>query len=388
MSDPTVDSPPTAPTPSRPAPTPRQRLRERFRREERHEIRYHLSIAIAVCFSWFFWLMPARAREWICVHGGDYFYRRAKTYRTDVLANLRQVLPEASEESLNLAARNIFRTSARNFMDLVRVPRISRQAFIDNVELVRGDWSMLDEGLARGKGLILLSAHLGAFDYIGQTVHARGYKLTTVTVRTTSRFIFDGVIYLRRSNDNEMVEATPSGVRKTIQALRRGEVAVLITDRDFFQNGTPVEFFGRETTLPPGAVRMARDTGAAVVALFARRTENGYGMTLEGPFTIEKTADREADVRRGVEFVAGLLERAIRETPDQWVMFQRAWPEEPAAPLRVFPAGSPLESELLERVAAALPGPRRPKTSPDDRPPSTPADTPTDRTDPPRQSPA
>ena len=49
--------------------------------------------------------------------------------------------------------------------------------------------------------------------------------MTTVTGRTTTRFMFDAVTYLRRAHGMAMVEASPSGVRKVIQALRRGEMA-------------------------------------------------------------------------------------------------------------------------------------------------------------------
>ncbi len=155
-----------------------------------------------------------------------------------------------------------------------------------------------------------------------------------------------------------VVEASPSGVRAVIRALRRGECVVLAGDYDFFQNGMPVTFFGRPTTLPPGPVRIARDTGALVIPAFGPRTETGYAMTMDEPFTVEKTSDLEADLRRGMERVVAVLERAIAATPDQWVMFQRVWQSAPVDPVRVFPVGSPLESELLRRVDAVLPPPR------------------------------
>ena len=109
---------------------------------------------------------------------------------------------------------------------------------------------------------------MGAFDLIGHAIAAQGVPLTVITGRTTSRFIFDAVTHLRHSHLVTMVEPTPGGVRRVIRALRRGEIAGFLADYDFFQNGLPVTFFGRETTLPPGTIRIARDTGALVVPMF------------------------------------------------------------------------------------------------------------------------
>jgi len=249
--------------------------------------------------------------------------------------------------------------SARNFADLSRLPHTGREELLRSVSLVDGDWSVLDGALAQGRGVVLMTAHLGAFEFVGHTISARGYKLTSVTGRTTARFLFDAVTYLRRRHGTALVEATPAGVRRMIQALRRGECVAVLSDYDFFQNGLPVVFFGRETALPPGPIRIARDTGALVVGAFARRMDDGYALSLVEPFAVEKTADLDADLERGMARAVAMLERAIAATPDQWVMFQRAWPEEPVDPVRVFPVGSPLESELLRRVDEVLPRPRR-----------------------------
>ena len=152
-----------------------------------------------------------------------------------------------------------------------------------------------------------------------------------------------------------MVEPTPGGVRKVIRALRQNECAVLVADRDFFQNGRPVTFFGKETSLPPGAIRIARETGAPVIPILPRRRGNQHEIDILDPFTVAKTDDFEADMSEGFRLLMPALEYGISSRPGQWVMFQRVWPEVPAPPVRVFPVGSPLESELLEKVAKALP---------------------------------
>jgi lauroyl/myristoyl acyltransferase len=337
----------------------RSRPSERFRREERREFRYQLSVACAVASSWFVWLLPRPLRYWLSDRFGDLFFRLSRTYRENVADNLATAMgADPSSPEVKAAVRRVFRLSARNFADLLLIPRLRRETILASSRLVEGDWSYLDEPLARGQGVVLITAHVGAFDYLRQALWMRGYKVTPVTGRTAARFIFDAVTYLRASHGASIVEATPSGIRQVIHALRRGECAAFVSDYDFFQNGRPVTFFGRPTTLPPGAIRIARDTGAAVVGAFARRTPSGYALSLLEPFVVGKTADLDGDVERGLERVVALLERAIGQTPDQWVVFQRVWPSAPADPVRVFPVGSPLESDLLERVGAVLPRPR------------------------------
>ncbi len=334
----------------------RKVLVPRFRREDRHELRYQLSVFIAEAFSWMFWLLPRGLRYAIADRVGDAFRRLTHTYRDNVEANVAQVLDvPASSPVVAAASRSIFRTSARNFTDLITMPRQSRRSLLDSLHLVEGDWQTIEDAIAAGKGVIFVLGHLGSFDLVGQVFWARGYKLTIVTGRTTSRFIFDGVTHLRAAKGSKMVEPTPSGVRQVIKALRKGECSVFVSDRDFFQNGRAVEFFGRPTTLPPGAIRIARDTGATVIPIAARRAGHHHELAILEPFTVPKTSDLERDMAAGFAKLVPALEHGIRRGADQWVMFQRVWPETPPPAVRVFPVGSPLESELLEKVAQVLP---------------------------------
>lgn len=336
------------------------RKRSLFQLEQPQEFRHRLAIMFAAVLAWFAWVQPSWLRNWLADRSGDVFYVLFKTYRENVKANVAQVLgvPE-TDHVVKRTTLRIFRQSSRNFADMLLVPHKSTENIAADITPIEGDWSLINDALAAGKGAILLTGHLGSFDYIGQILGARGYRLTVMTTRTTARFVFDAVTYLRRSKGVAMVEASPSGVRKAMQALRRGECVVLATDRDFHLNGRPVVFFGGPTTLPPGAVRIGRETGAPLVPIFGARLRHGHGVRILPAFAIPKTTDIEADLASGLEKIVGLLEEAISATPDQWFMFQRVWPSGPVDPVRVFPVGSPLETDILERVGAALPGRRR-----------------------------
>lgn len=367
----------------------------RFRTEERDWLRRRLSILTAQILAWTVGLLPWRLRFWVGDRIGDVWRLGAPTYRANVRDNLRQAFgASAAAPDLDPAAdpvhahdpgharaadhdpalgldhdptyerdpavdldalvRGAFRINGRNFTDLFRMPHWSPRDF-DRMVRAEAGWGVFDEAIGRGKGVIVVTAHLGAFDVVGHAIGARGIPLTALTGRTTTRFIFDAVNYLRRGHNVSTVEATPAGVRQVIRALRRGEAAGFLADYDFFRNGLPVSFFGRETTLPPGPVRIARDTGALIVGAFARRTGEGYALSFAGPLEIPRSRDLDADLAAGMDRLVALLEHAISAMPEQWVILQRVWPDAPGPAVRVFPEGSPLESDLLRRVDELLP---------------------------------
>jgi KDO2-lipid IV(A) lauroyltransferase len=357
-----------------------RRPSDRFRHERPRELRYKLAVQLANVVSRIVSRMPDRLRDWLADRAGDVWIRSTPVYRANVIANLGQVMgPETPRPVLETMARGIFRMSARNFAELLRLRHLSPAELIALVPLSAADLAVLRAAQARGQGVIIATAHMGPFDLLGHAIAAQGVPMTVITGRTTSRFVFDAVTHLRHSHELRMVEPTPGGVRRVVKALRQGEIAGFLADYDFFQNGIRMSFFGRETTMPPGPIRIARDTGALVVPMFPHRTGNRYELTVGEPFEVAKTRDVDADVAAGMEILKSRLEEGIGANPDQWVLFQRAWPLEPSPPVRVFPVGSPLESELLKRVDAVLPPPRRDAAPQEDAP--------TGHTDLPRQSP-
>ena len=328
----------------------------RFRHEDRDWLRRRISILLAQTMTWTVGVMPRPLRYWLADRAGDVWHRGAPTYRGNVRDNLRQVFGGSrSEGELDDLVRGVFRLNARNFCDMFSMPHWSLREFDRRVHVDADDWPLLDRALQAGRGVVLVTAHLGAFDVVGQNLTVRGVPVTAMTGKTTTRFIFDAVNYLRRSHGLRIVEATPGGVRSAITALRANEGAAFLADFDFFRNGLPVQFFGRETTMPPGPIRLARDTGAQVVGAFAERRRDGYRLTFTPGFAVDRTRNLDADLAAGMARLVAMLEQAIASAPEQWVILQRVWPDAPADPIRIFPEGSPLESDLLRRVDDLLP---------------------------------
>jgi lauroyl/myristoyl acyltransferase len=311
-------------------------------------MKYRIAIWLARLVSWIFSLFDRRMLYRLADVGGTLFYLLFPTYRKNVMSNLTHVLgPDASDREVRRVTRSAFRTSARNFADLARVPHISTDDLLASVRTSPGALETLNKVTSSGRGGVLVTAHYGAFDYVGQIIWLEGYSLTLLTARTVPEFIDTMITYLRGSRGARMEPATPGGLRRVLTALRRGELIGIVADRDFFQNGKEVTFFGQRTTLPPGPIRIARDAGAPIVPTFARREGDGYYMEVEEPFMVPKTDDVEADVQAGLERLVSVFEQHLRAAPEQWVMFQRVWTEAPQQTMRVFPVGSPLDGKIL-----------------------------------------
>jgi KDO2-lipid IV(A) lauroyltransferase len=317
-----------------------RRPSERYRRENRQVKREKLAVRLANGAAHLAVWLPGPVRRAIADLFGTIWVRSTPHYRDNVMANIGQVLgPETSRAELEQIAKQVFRLSANNFAEVLRMRVAPSASVVSQVPSVPADLDIFWEARATGKGVIVVTAHFGAFDLVGLSIGASGVPLTVMTGRTTSRMLFDAVSWLRQGHGVRVVEPTPAGVKDVIKALRRGEVAGFVSDYDFFQNGVPVTLFGKETTLPPGVIRIARDTGSIIVPMFAYREEGKHRLRVTESFTVPRTHDVDADVASGMAVLVSRLEEGIGASPAQWVLFQRAWPSAPDAHSPAVPDG-------------------------------------------------
>lgn len=334
-----------------------RRPSERFRREARQVKREKVAVRLANAAAHLVAWMPQPLRDVAIDVISAIWIRSTPHYRDNVMANIGQVLgPEASRAELEQIAKRVFRLSTDNFAELLRMRVAPSSRVVAEVPSVASDLEIFRAARATGKGTVVVTGHIGAFDLVGLTIGASGTPLTVMTGRTTSRMLFDAVLWLRQGHGVRVVEPTPSGVKEVIKALRRGEVAGFVSDYDFFHNGVPVTMFGRETTLPPGAIRIARDTGSIVVPMFAYRENGNHRLRVVESFSVPRTHDVDADVSGGMAVLTSRLEEGIRANPDQWVLFQQAWPSAPDARSPGALAGSTFQSEPQDRIEAELSG--------------------------------
>jgi KDO2-lipid IV(A) lauroyltransferase len=220
------------------------------------------------------------------------------------------------------AAACAFHCQALNYVDLMRLGRVTLAEH--DAELVLGDLRPLLTGIAAGKGVIVISAHLGNVDYVVQWLVLQGYCVHTAMERLRPRRLFDLVRCQRESAGLHLHPAEPGALGALTAALRRGAVVALLADRDVSGTGQPVQFFGAPARLPTGAVLLGLRTGAPLVPAFAYRLHDARLFASTGPAVTLTRGSRglHDDLQHGLQVVTRLLEEGIARAPEQWVVFE------------------------------------------------------------------
>ena len=256
------------------------------------------------------------------------YYRLRPKYLRAARANLSVILgvPEDAPEVRRLA----FEMVASHFSAWVDFLQFATRTPAESALLVESviGYSRIVEGRLAGKGVLLLTAHLGNWEVGGLMLAQVRQPIHVVLVPD----IFPGVERERRrlherSGVTEIrVDSSFVPTLSVLRALSENAIVAMQGDRDFDNTGVALPFFGREAFFPRGPLRVAMASGATVLPAFIVRVPDGrYRAIVEAPLPIETSGDRDEALRENLRRYAALLERYVREYPDQWYCFYPFW---------------------------------------------------------------
>jgi KDO2-lipid IV(A) lauroyltransferase len=242
--------------------------------------------------------------------------------------------------------RRMFQDFARNLVDFLRLPRTTKN---DLRQLVYFEGlEHLDEALAKGRGVLAVSAHFGSWELLGAALVARGYE-----VHVLARDVFDRRVGERlqalREHAGIAVHTGQGGLAGIVRALKRGSIVGVLLDQDTGGPAVFTEFFGRLARTPTTPFRIARRIGAEIVPMLIRLEED-----LTHRVRIHRALPNSGDTPDGVvQDLRGwhrILEREITAHPSQWVWFHQRWKRRPeAAGAGHFLAPTPSNEMLITR---------------------------------------
>src|SRR5262249_36169896 len=219
------------------------------------------------------WALVCRVPEswarWAFRFAGDIAWRRQGRGVQRLEANLRRVSgPQASGKELRALSRVAMRSYARYWMEVFRLPVISREQILARTTSIGGAERTAFAQLDAGRGVIFALPHMGNWEVAGAWIIASGAgKVTTVAERVKPEAGYLPVLALRESLRFARLPATGSNSRFGVlaQRLRAAGMVCLLADRDVTGAGIEVEFFGQKARMMGGAAALAVQTGAALM---------------------------------------------------------------------------------------------------------------------------
>lgn len=252
-----------------------------------------------------------------------FLYRRE---RRAVIGNLKIILNkplDTDDEGLKIIARAVFRNFAKYLVDFLRFSVFDLESIKKIVKLE--GLPNLEEALKRGKGVIVLSAHLGNWELGGYVLGKYGYSINAVVLPHKNEKVNKFFINQREMGNFKSIEIGAS-LRGCYKALKNNELLALLGDRNFSSSGLMTEFFGKPSLMPKGPSILSIRTGAAVVPTFViREKDDIFRMTFEKPIYPQTGADEDSESKKLTKQYLQSTENAIRQYPDQWYVFKRFW---------------------------------------------------------------
>lgn len=273
--------------------------------------------------------MPLPLALWLGRRVGDLIYAALPRRRRIALANLACAYPEMPLGDRRRLAR---RASQHLGMTLVELPRLMATPLDATLARIRleGVEHLHAAMTAHGRAL-MLTAHLGNWEILCAAHRLTDYGLSVVVRPLDAPWLDAVAARLRRRTGVEVIDKR-GALRAVLDALRRGRLVGILMDQNAARReGVFVDFFGRPASTSRSIALLAVRTGAPVVPIFAYRNADGsHRVVIHPPLPPPTSNDPEAAVVELTARCAAEIERAIRESPEQWLWSHDRWRTRPS----------------------------------------------------------
>ncbi|MDD2902265.1 MAG: hypothetical protein PHU44_07500 [Syntrophales bacterium] len=264
-------------------------------------------------------------KEYLITSLANLWYRLDRRHRRIVRRNLEFAYgPELGPEERERLARGVFRNFVLFGWEVLEM-LLAPLSLISKKVVILGEENMVG-ALAQGRGVIVIAAHAGNWEY---TVLGYGLQVRPVAVvareldhpwgRALARF-------LRQRGGNFMVDKQ-RGLKDILGQLKQNRVVGIVIDQNTTTaGGLLVEFFGHPARTTPVAALLARHRDIPVVPGFSRRLPGGrHLLAFFPPIPMNKTKDPQADILGHLQLQNRALEAWVRACPEQWLWLHRRW---------------------------------------------------------------
>lgn len=223
--------------------------------------------------------------------------------------------------------KNIFRNHSRNVLELIKYPQLDQEKIAPHLEFKHKE--IIDKESEKGRGLVLMTAHFGAKQFLQIALGLNGFNMTQVNYHMGRHELTAVQKKISQKNRKRIEKSMPinfisakSFLRPIFRLLDNGEIIIIAGDgtgqkRHMDKSFVEFEFLGKSVLFPTNIVPLARKAKVKIIPVFVVRQKSKHIIIFEKPLDI-KEKSRTVAVRQYVE----LLEGYIRNYPSQWEFWE------------------------------------------------------------------
>jgi Kdo2-lipid IVA lauroyltransferase/acyltransferase len=247
------------------------------------------------------------------------------------MRNLELAFPEMNEAERKRLLRGSFVALGRQLGEVSKFPRATPERLREVVEYDGEDVKLLDVARERGRGVIFLTSHLGAWELLC-FAHSVFYEPISFLVRPIDNPRIAALVARLRTRFGNQPIDKKAAARTALRLLRQGGTLGVLADLNTQEReGVFVPFFGHLACTTAGVATLALRTDATVIPVCAPWDEGRKKFVFHGGPVIElvRTGDDARDIEINTANFTAAIERHVRMFPDQWLWIHKRWKTRP-----------------------------------------------------------
>jgi KDO2-lipid IV(A) lauroyltransferase len=274
--------------------------------------------------------LPMNLSQQICRVAASIYWRINSTRREVVIQNL--LIPLKGDRAKAVqASKELFQQFA---IKLVDVWRYESGIPIDDLFCELTGWENFLAAQNQKRGVLILTPHLGNWEFGAPLLANRGFKLLVVTLDEPDSRLTEMRQAARAKWGIEtlVIGQDPFAFVEIIRRLEAGATVALLVDRPPQNSAMPVQLFGKPFSSSVAAAELARASGCVLLPVYMPRVKNGYAAHILPEISCHRPELRSVEARRKLtQEIMNVFEKPIQEHLDQWYHFVPIWPEADAS---------------------------------------------------------
>jgi KDO2-lipid IV(A) lauroyltransferase len=253
-------------------------------------------------------------------------------YRRDAaMERIAQVFPDRPHREVRRIAWESWRNFIFNLIDIFRLEHVDLDWIDEHVVGSADAREHIRAHCATGQGGILASPHMGAAELAAVVMQRFDAPVFLITGRQSNALVDQRLNEMRAATGIPLVQKGSNLLRSVIRRLKSGEILAFLADLRV-EDGIEVDFLGTKAWVAPGMALFASQTQVPILpVILTREGWTRHRITFHPSVVPDPGTDKREDQKRMTQDVFTIIDRAIREMPEQWFWYNKSWILDPPA---------------------------------------------------------